>query len=86
MAWRIVAYVAVVVVVAVVVATTLASRRRRRTTRVERAVARLRAKGHRAAICARCGGAGRMDDRQVCDVCHGLGYLHDLPDREVFKD
>ena len=85
MTWRIAAYVAAAVVLTVVVATRRAARRRRSTTRVERQVDDLRRRGARAAVCDLCAGAGRLDSRQVCPRCHGLGYVHDLPDDEVFK-
>jgi len=85
MPWEFLAYVGAAVVIVLVAVTTRAGRRRRKRSAVQRQVDRLRKQGARAAICAACDGGGRVGIRRVCSRCHGLGYVHDLPDEDIFK-
>ena len=77
----------IAIILAVVVAvTTITSWRRGRGRGPQKAVDALRARGVRAGVCGECEGRGRLGIWKVCPTCHGLGYWHELPDSEVFKE
>ena len=85
MPWESLAYVAVAAVIVVVAVTTRVARRRRKRSAVQRQVDRLRKQDARASVCNVCEGAGRVGIRKVCDRCHGLGYVHNLADEDIFR-
>ena len=61
-------------------------RRRERGSELKRTIRKLRARGAKAGICARCRGSGQIAPWKMCPQCHGLGYWHDLSDKELFED
>jgi len=61
-------------------------KRRQRGGELKRTIRNLRARGGKAGVCARCNGTGQIGPWKMCPQCHGLGYWHDLSDKELFED